>query len=154
MKRLLGSHCMQVTNPRHIIGNFNPHLQTLLRLTADEALFVGNHEHRNALFGMVTESKLTIEPKGCGVFQVNNFLNISMLSNAERSCRLAIARAFFVPIVSAARKQDTQYFRRLRNPISRPADTGRCCTTSCTRWTLQTTFNVRQVPQSDGLLVS
>ena len=56
MGRLLGSHSMQVTNPKHIIGNFNPHLETLLRLTADEALFVGNNEHRNALFSLITEA--------------------------------------------------------------------------------------------------
>ena len=57
MGRLLGNHAMQVTNPKHIIGKFNPHLETLLRLTADEALFVGNHEHRNALFGLITEQQ-------------------------------------------------------------------------------------------------
>ena len=55
MGRLLGIHAMQVTNPKHIVGNFNPHLESLLRLTADEALFVGSHEHRNALFSLVTE---------------------------------------------------------------------------------------------------
>jgi hypothetical protein len=82
MSRLLGSHAMQVTNPKHIIGNFNPHLETLLRLTADEALFVGNNEHRNALFGLITEQKLTIEPKGCGVYTADSYLNISMLSNS------------------------------------------------------------------------
>ena len=38
-----GTPCSS-TNPKHIIGNFNPHLETLLRLTADEALFVGNPE--------------------------------------------------------------------------------------------------------------
>jgi hypothetical protein len=151
MKRLLGSHCMQVTNPRHIIGNFNPHLQTLLRLTADEALFVGNHEHRNALFGMVTESKLTIEPKGCGVFQVNNFLNISMLSNSEHFLPVSdSARRFFVPIASAARKQDTQYFGDLESDL----ETGgyEALLYHFLHEVDLSTFNVRQVPQSDGLL--
>ena len=78
MGRLLGNHAMQITNPKHIIGNFNPHLETLLRLTADEALFVGNHEHRNALFGLITEPTLTIEPKGCGVYNAANYLNLSI----------------------------------------------------------------------------
>ena len=54
MRRLLGSHAMLITNPKHIIGAFNPHLETLLRVTADEALFVGNPEHRNALFNLIT----------------------------------------------------------------------------------------------------
>ena len=42
MGHLLGSHAMQINNADHIIGKFNPHLETLLRLTADEALFVGD----------------------------------------------------------------------------------------------------------------
>ena len=41
MRRLLGTHAMMIANPKHIIGAFNPHLETLLRVTADEALFVG-----------------------------------------------------------------------------------------------------------------
>src|SRR5262249_3562941 len=83
MGHLLGNHAMQITNPKHIVGAFNPHLETLLRLTADEALFVGSHEHRNALFGLITEAKLTIEPKGCGIYTADSFLNISITSNAE-----------------------------------------------------------------------
>ena len=83
MGRLLGNHAMQVTNPKHIIGNFNPHLETLLRLTADEALFVGNPEHRNALFGLITEPTLTIEPKGCGVYKADSYLNLSITSNCR-----------------------------------------------------------------------
>ena len=85
---------MQITNPKHIIGAFNPHLETLLRMTADEALFVGSHEHRNALFTLITEPKLTIEPKGCGVYQAENFLNITVLSNSKH----------FLPISGTARR--------------------------------------------------
>ena len=111
MGLLLGNHSMQVTNPKHIIGNFNPHLETLLRLTADEALFVGNHEHRNSLFGLITEGKLTIEPKGCGVYQADSFLNISVLSNADHFVPVSgTARRFFIPTVSIDRMQDVAYF--------------------------------------------
>jgi hypothetical protein len=63
LRRLLGNHAMQVGRPEHVIGKFNPHLETLLRLTADEALFVGDPRHRNALYGLVTEKTNTIEPK-------------------------------------------------------------------------------------------
>ena len=44
IRRLYGNHAMQITNPAHIIGKFNPHLETLLRMTADEALFVEQHQ--------------------------------------------------------------------------------------------------------------
>ena len=137
MGRLLGNHAMQVTNPKHIIGNFNPHLETLLRLTADEALFVGNPEHRNALFGLITEPTLTIEPKGCGVYKADSYLNLSITSNADHFLPVSgTARRFFIPTVSAARKQDFTYFaglqgrtrkRRIRGAALSPAARGRSC---------------------------
>ena len=150
MGRLLGNHTMQVTNPKHIIGNFNPHLQTLLRLTADEALFVGNHEHRNALFGLITEPKLTIEPKGCGVYQAANFLNLSILSNSDHFVPVSgTARRFFIPVVSIARMQDHAYF----NDIEDDLDAGGY--EALLYYFLHEVnldgFNVRKVPQNAGL---
>ena len=143
MGRLLGNHAMQVTNPEHIIGNFNPHLETLLRLTADEALFVGNPEHRNALFGLITEPTLTIEPKGCGVYTADSYLNLSITSNADHFLPVSgTARRFFIPTVSAARKQDFAYFAGLRQN-SRTADTKRCSITCCTRSILRTSTSAR-----------
>jgi hypothetical protein len=115
MRRLLGTHGMLITNPKHIIGAFNPHLETLLRVTADEALFVGNHEHRNALFSLITEDTLTIEHKGCAVYSADNYLNSTILSNAEHFVPISnTARRFFIPTVSAARLQDSDYFAGLQ----------------------------------------
>jgi hypothetical protein len=150
MGLLLGNHSMQVTNPKHIIGNFNPHLETLLRLTADEALFVGNHEHRNSLFGLITEGKLTIEPKGCGVYQADSFLNISVLSNADHFVPVSgTARRFFIPTVSIARMQDVAYFGDLE------ADLESGGYEALLYYFLHevdlTGFNVRLVPQTAGL---
>jgi hypothetical protein len=150
MGRLLGNHAMQVGNPKHIIGAFNPHLQTLLRLTADEALFVGNHEHRNALFGLITEPKLTIEPKGCGVYQAPSYLNMSILSNSEHFLPASgTARRFFVPTVSAARKQDVVFFGEMEAAL----DAGGY--EALLYYFLHDVdlkdFNVRKVPQTAGL---
>jgi hypothetical protein len=150
MGLLLGSHAMQVTNPKHIIGAFNPHLETLLRLTADEALFVGNHEHRNALFGLITEGKLTIEPKGCGLYQADSFLNISVLSNADHFVPVSgTARRFFIPTVSTARMQDAVYFGSMK------ADLDAGGYEALLYYFLNevdlTGFNVRAVPQTAGL---
>ena len=144
MGRLLGNHAMQVTNPKHIIGNFNPHLETLLRLTADEALFVGNPEHRNALFGLITEPTLTIEPKGCGVYKADSYLNLSITSNADHFLPVSeTARRFFIPTVSAARKQDFAYFAGAARQNSKTADTKRCSITCCTRSTSRVSTSAR-----------
>jgi hypothetical protein len=108
---LYGNHAMQIANPAHVIGKFNPHLETLLRLTADEALFVGDPRHRNALFGLVTEAKLTIEPKFAGVYGADSFLNLSITTNADHFIPVSgTARRFFVPTVSPCHMQDFAYF--------------------------------------------
>jgi hypothetical protein len=150
MGRLLGSHSMQVTNPKHIIGNFNPHLQTLVRLTADEALFVGNHEHRNALFGLITEPKLTIEPKGCSAYQADNYLNMSILSNSDHFVPVSgTARRFFIPTVSAARKQDVVFFGEMEAALD-AGGYGALLYYFLNDVDLKD-FNVRKVPQTAGL---
>ena len=113
MGRLLGNHAMQLGNPEHIVGKFNPHLETLLRVTADEALFVGDPKHRNALFGLITEPTLTIEPKGCGLYTAASYLNLSVTSNSDHFLPVSdTARRFFIPTVSAARKQDSRILCR------------------------------------------
>ena len=150
MGRLLGNHAMQVTNPKHIVGNFNPHLETLLRLTADEALFVGNPEHRNALFGLITEPTLTIEPKGCALYNAASFLNLSITSNADHFLPVSdTARRFFIPTVSAARKQDHEYFAGLQAEL----DNGgyQALLYHLLYEVDLTNFNVREVPQTEAL---
>jgi hypothetical protein len=81
--RLYGPHFMQVSNPAHVIGKHNPHLETLLKLCADEALFVGDPRHRNALFSLITEPTLTIEPKNINAYKAANYLNIDITTNAK-----------------------------------------------------------------------
>ena len=150
MGRLLGPHAMQITNPKHIIGNFNPHLETLLRLTADEALFVGNPEHRNALFGLITEPTLTIEPKGCGIYKADSYLNLSITSNDDHFLPVSgTARRFFIPTVSAARKQDHEYFASLKADLE---GGGYEALLYHLLYEIDLTdFNVRKVPQTEAL---
>ena len=37
---MYGVHAMQLEKPEHVMGKHNKHLEQMLRLTADEALFV------------------------------------------------------------------------------------------------------------------
>ena len=150
MGHLLGSHAMQLSNAAHITGKFNPHLETLLRVTADEALFVGNHEHRNALFSLITEPTLTIEPKGCGVYTAVNYLNATMLSNSEHFLPVSdTARRFFITTVSAARREDHDYFAALQKEL----DEGgyEALLYHLLEEVNLKDFNVRKVPQTEGL---
>jgi hypothetical protein len=151
MRHLLGNHAMAVSNPKHVIGAFNPHLETLLRLTADEALFVGNHEHRNALFNLITEPKLTIEPKGCGVYPADNFLNPTIISNSKHFIPVSnTARRFFIPTLSIEHMQDFAYFTAIKNQLY---DEGgfEALLYHFLKEVDLTDFNVRAVPKTAGL---
>ncbi|MCP2214243.1 hypothetical protein AB7M42_008796 [Bradyrhizobium diazoefficiens] len=149
MRRLTG-HAMQLANPKHIVGAFNPHLEPLLRLTADEALFVGNPEHRNALFNLITEPEMTIEPKNCGIYSAASYLNMTILSNSDHFLPVSdTARRFFIPTMSAARKQDFVYFTALQKEL----DNGgyEALLHHLLHEVDLTDFNVRAVPQTEGL---
>jgi len=152
MGHLLGGHAMQVGNAKHVVGAFNPHLETLLRLTADEALFVGNHEHRNVLFGLVTESKLTIEPKGFGIYRADSFLNISVTSNERHFLPVSgTARRFFIPTISQAHLQDFAYFSAILDQLKNEGGYEALLYHFLHEVDL-TGFNVRAVPKTEGLM--
>jgi hypothetical protein len=111
INHLYGQHAMSVQNSDHVIGKHNPHLEKLLRLTADEALFAGDPRHRNALYNLITEPHLTIEPKFVDVYTADNYLNIDILSNAAHFIPVSgSARRFFVPTVSSELAGDHEYF--------------------------------------------
>jgi Family of unknown function (DUF5906) len=118
INHLYGVHAMQVQNSAHVIGKHNEHLQKLLRLTADEALFAGNPQHRDVLYGQITEPTITIEPKFVDAYNVENYLNIDILSNAAHYIPVSgTARRFFAPTVSAAHANDHEYFRKIAEQL-------------------------------------
>lgn len=111
---LYGVHAMQVQNPAHVTGKHNAHLETLLRLTADEALFAGDPRHRNSLYNLITEPRLTIEPKFVGVYTAISYLNIDVISNAKHFIPVSeTARRLFVPTVSSEKASNHEYFRKM-----------------------------------------
>ena len=114
INHLYGTHAMEVQNPEHVVGKHNPHLEKLLRLTADEALFAQNPLHRNSLYHLITEPRITIEPKYVNAYPANNHLNIDVISNAKHFLPVSgFARRFFVPKVSSERANDYEYFKRI-----------------------------------------
>jgi Bifunctional DNA primase/polymerase, N-terminal len=119
LNHLYGTHAMQVQNPEHVIGRYNPHLEKLLRLTADEALFALDPRHRNALYNLITEPHLTIEPKFVNVYKAANYLNIDVISNAEHFIPVSgTARRFMVPTVSVERANDHKYFAAVHSQLA------------------------------------
>ena len=149
LNHLYGKHAMQVQNPAHVIGKHNPHLEKLIRLTADEALFAGDPRHRNALYYLITET-LTIEPKFVDPYTANNHLNLDLISNAQHFVPVSgTARRFFVPTVSSAHANDFNYFTKIENQLK---DGGHEALLYHLLYEIDINdFNVRNVPKTAAL---
>lgn len=151
-RHLYGTHAMQVQNTEHVIGKHNAHLEVLLRLTADEALFAGDPRQRNALYNLITEPLLTVEPKFIGVYTAPNYLNIDIISNAKHFIPVSgTARRFMVPKVSPDRANDHDYFNKIRTQLN--DDGGYEALLYHLLYEIDIRdFNVRAVPKTAGLL--
>jgi hypothetical protein len=118
LRRLFGQHGMQITNSKHLTGNFNAHLRDCVLLFADEAFFAGDKAGIGILRGLITEDVLTIEGKFKDAIQTKNRLHIIMASNSDWVVPAALdERRFFVLNVSDARKQDKAYFGAIQKEL-------------------------------------
>jgi hypothetical protein len=116
--RLYWPHYMQLKRSEHVVGTFNSHLETLIKLFADEALFVGD-PNRNALFGLITEPTIDIEPKFVNLYSAPNHLNIDIGSNFKHFFPVSrTARRPFIPTVSEDRVGDLAYFDAIAKQLN------------------------------------
>jgi hypothetical protein len=150
--KLLGSAYLQVTNPDHVIGKHNQHIESLLVLCADEALFAGDPRHRNAVYSLITEPTIAVEPKFVGVYSAPNFVNVDLLSNMDHVVFVGpTARRLFVPTVSEDRVGDMEYFDKIEAQLKNEGGY------EALLYHLQheidlRDFDVRKVPKTEGLL--
>lgn len=146
---ILGPAYMEVHNPEHVVGKFNPHLQSLLVINPDEALFAGDHRHRNALWSLTTSDTITVEPKGLGVYAARNYLNFILTTNDERAVDVqSSARRIFALDVAAHRRVDYDYFDAIEEQLN---DGGYEGLLHELQMLDLTHFNVRDCPKTDSL---
>ena len=113
--RIFGQHAKTVSNPRHLVGNFNAHLQDCALLFANEAIAASDKTAESVLKTLVTDDTLPIERKGIDVEMAPNRLTICMASNEDWCVPAGLdERRFAVIDVSDARIQDLSYFAALR----------------------------------------
>jgi hypothetical protein len=74
--KLFGQHYLHISQPDHLTGHFNAHLQSVSVLFADEAFFAGDRRHEGVLKALITEPTLMVEIKGVDAFQVRNSLHV------------------------------------------------------------------------------
>jgi hypothetical protein len=112
--RLFGQHYLYVSNAKHVVGNFNSHLWDCVFLFCDEAFAQNNLQHDATLKSLITETTITIEPKGLGLFQTKNYLHAMLAANADWFVPATHdERRYFVLDVSDVMRGNVEYFVKL-----------------------------------------
>jgi hypothetical protein len=107
-------HTIQVTNTRHLVGNFNALLSGRVLVFADEAFFAGDKTAIGALHGLITEPRLVIERKGIDPSDEDNCTHLIIASNHKWIVHASKhARRYFVLNVSDKHRRDTTYFDKM-----------------------------------------
>ncbi len=107
-------HYKHVTNPRHLVGNFNYHLMDGLLVFADEVIFGGDRQTAGVLKSMVTEKQLVCERKGVDSFMYDNRIRLAVASNEDWFIPAGPeSRRWLVLEVSDKHANDRRYFDAL-----------------------------------------
>lgn len=111
---LFDRHFVPLTDPKHVVGNFNAILQLAVLVFADEAFAANDKRTEGILKGLVTQGHLTIEPKGVDAFKAPKFLRLFLASNKSWVVPADMDdRRFLVLDVSETHKKDRPYFRSI-----------------------------------------
>ena len=113
---LLGRHSRAVAHGRHIHGNFNGHLKDTLLLFGDEAVWGGDRSTESILKQMISEPTMIVEMKGKDVFEIKNYMRLMLATNSEWAAPVSLTdRRYFVLDVSESRRNDYDFFKKLKN---------------------------------------
>lgn len=117
--KIFGQNANHISNPQHLTGNFNAHLEDTCLLYVDEAYWPGNMSAEGTLKRLITESDLNIERKGIDMITVPNRLKIIFTSNDSWVVPAGEdERRFAVFYVSDERQQDHGYFSKLVSELN------------------------------------
>ena len=148
--KLFGRHYLHISNPSHLVGNFNSHLRDVIFLFADEAFYAGDKKHESILKTLITEDTIQIEAKGVDVEHYLNFVHLMMASNDAHVVRASgDERRFFVLEVGAERQQQASYFGAIAGDLK--AGGYENFLHFLLTYDLSN-YNVRQVPRTAALL--
>lgn len=80
---LFGPHGLEVAAAEHATGKFNGHLEMLVVLVINEAIWAGDHAAESVLKSLITEPSITIENKFRAVKQQPSYLRVMMTANSS-----------------------------------------------------------------------
>ncbi|MCC6677428.1 MAG: hypothetical protein IT436_09810 [Phycisphaerales bacterium] len=116
---LWGRHYLQISNPKHLVGDFNAHLRDAAFIFADEAFYAGDRRHESILKTIVTEPTLMVEGKGIDAEQAPNRIKLGMASNSDWIVPATEdERRFFVLNASSRRIGDRAYFKAIADQMA------------------------------------
>ena len=81
--KLLGPHFRVVAQSRHLLGNFNAHLEGTLVLLAEEAVWAGDKPGASVLKDLITGDTVNIERKGVDVQRSRNLIHLMISRNSD-----------------------------------------------------------------------
>lgn len=147
---LLGRHFLQVSDPKHLVGNFNSHLRDCVLLFGDEAFYAGDKKNESILKTLVTEETLIVEGKGVDAEAAANYTHLILASNGQWVVPAGSdERRFFVMDVNDKHMQDTNYFKKVRAQMDAG---GREALLHMLLTRDISAYNVREFPRTQALM--
>lgn len=117
---LFGRHFLQISDAKHLVGNFNSHLRDAVVVFSDEAFWAGDKKHESVLKSLITENLLAIEGKGIDVVASPNYTHIIMASNSQWVVPAGNKeRRFLVLDVGENKLQDKKYFAAIQQQMKK-----------------------------------
>ncbi len=114
-----GRHFFHISNPKHLVGDFNAHLRDAAFVFADEAFYAGDKKHESILKTIVTEPWLMIEGKGIDAEQYANRIKLGLASNSEWVVPATEdERRYFMLDASSRKIGDRAYFAALHQQMN------------------------------------
>ncbi len=147
--KLWGRHFMHISNPAHLVGNFNSHMRDCVVLFADEAFYAGDRKHASILKTLITEETIAIEAKGVDVETSPNYIHLLMASNDTHVIPAGgDERRFLVLDVGTGAQKNSSYFAAISKQMN---EGGREALLNFLMGVDISDFDVRAVPATDAL---
>jgi hypothetical protein len=107
-----------VSSRQSIFGPHNDHLEKIILLCWEEALWAGDKQNESSFKTIISENTLFVNPKNLPGRTVNNYIRSIIIGNADWIVPASFdERRFFVLNVSSAQKDVKEYFDALENEL-------------------------------------
>lgn len=121
LMRLTAPHTKQLENESHVIGQFaGEHLSKCILVVVNEAVFGASRKVSSTLKSLADSSTIQVEAKGMSLVTVPSYMRLYFDSNDKVPVRIegnGSERRYFVIRFSDEKKQDLDYFAKVREAI-------------------------------------